>query len=104
MASPAPTVGYLSRFRNSPQYAETRQYFEQAAKSMDWSTPKASLKNIQRFTEKRAEYFHRMNVDMRDPTKTADETYKLRRLGEVMEKIVEALQKWHFDQFGPSQS
>lgn len=100
MASKIPGVGYLARFKHSPQYQRTREMYEPFVRGQDWNTREQSIENIKKIADKRAEYFHRMNVGMRDGSKTADEAYRLRELGEIMEKMVEALQAWHFERFG----
>lgn len=91
MKALAPTIAFIDRYKERGSYPFARDLWSGIIRQ-DFSTREASLQTIRRIVERTAEVRKKIYV-----TSDFEESYRLKRLTEALELVVEALQRWHFE-------
>ncbi len=93
MKTPAPTIGFIDRYKTDPSYNFARDLWPGVI-HQDFSTREASLVTIRKLVERMEEIRRKVFV-----TSDVDESFRLKRLSEALELIIIALNRWHREKY-----
>lgn len=87
----APTLRFIDRYKERGSYPLARDLWTGIIRQ-DFSTRDASIQSIRKLVERTDEVRKKIYI-----TPDFEESYRLKRLTEALELVIEALQRWHYE-------
>ncbi len=90
---PAPSLRFIDRYKHDGSYAFARLLWTGIIRQ-DFSTRERSLSTIRKLVERMEDVRRKVYA-----APNFEESFRLKRLSEALELVIQTLQRWHFEKY-----